>query len=209
MLALFVILNPIGNIPLYQGVTANATDDQKKIVARKAVIVVVIVLLVFAYLGDAILGALQITLNYIMIAGGLFIVVFAVKDAATGSTSNEPAVEKKKRSGGLLGADLDRIAIFPIAIPLLAGPGAISTVMVLNHPAYGVAKGLVDFSTALAILIDCFLVWVFFVSSTRLVRYMKPSIMLMIGKVMDILMGAIGISFVFRGVLAIFGIVTV
>jgi multiple antibiotic resistance protein len=209
LIALFVILNPIGNIPFYQGVTASATADQRKAVARKAVIVVVIVLFVFAYLGDAILGALQITLNYVMIAGGLFIVVFAVKDAATGSMSNEPTAATRKRSGGLLGADLDRIAVFPIAIPLLAGPGAIATVMVLNHPAYGAAKSLLDFSTGLAIVIDCFIVWLLFILSDRLVRHFKPSIMLIIGKVMDILMGAIGISFLIRGALAIFGLVSV
>lgn len=144
LIALLVILYPLGNIPVYQGLTAGATEGQRKAIIRKAVIVVVIVLIVFAYLGDVILAVLQITLSHIMIAGGLFILVFAVRDAAGGSTSNKPSADRKKRSSGMLDVDIDKIAIFPIAIPLLAGPGAIATVMILNNPSYGAAEGLPD-----------------------------------------------------------------
>lgn len=207
LIALLVILNPIGNIPFYQGLTAGATSAQKRKVAKKAVIVAAIVLLVFAYLGDFILAALQITLNYIMIAGGLFILVFAVRDAASGSTINQETVSKSKPSG-MSREDLDRVAVFPIAIPLLAGPGAIATVMVFNNPDYGAAKGLLDFSTGLAVVIDLLLVLMLFLLTDKLARVVKPSVMLTVGKIMDILIGAIGISLLVRGALGIFGLVS-
>ncbi len=201
LITLFVILNPIGAIPFFQSLTAGAILKQKEMVAKRAVLVVFTVLLIFAYLGDAILDLLHITLNYIMIAGGIFILVFALKDAASGLTRNE----LKDEAGNLPSTVADRIAVFPIAIPLLAGPGAIGTVILLNHPLYGAAKGITDFSTALAILVDCVIVWILLSLSNRLARILKPSILMAVGKVMDILMGAIGVSFLIKGIAAIFG----
>ncbi|MGD0423796.1 MAG: hypothetical protein ABSA92_10110, partial [Candidatus Bathyarchaeia archaeon] len=66
--------------------------------------------------------------------------------------------------------------------------------------------GLGDFSTALAIVVDCLIVLLLFGLSSRLMRILKPSVMVITGKVMDILMGAIGISFIIRGAVGIFGI---
>jgi multiple antibiotic resistance protein len=202
VIALLVILNPIGAIPFFQSLTGGATPEQRSAIAKRAVLVVFVVLLIFAYLGDVILGALHITLNCIMIAGGVFILIFALKDAASGLTRNE----FKDEAGNLPSIVADRIAVFPIAIPLLAGPGAIGTVILLNHPLYGAAKGIADFSTALAILVDCVIVWLLISFSNKLVRILKPSALMAVGKVMDILMGAIGISFIIRGIVAVLGL---
>jgi multiple antibiotic resistance protein len=93
-------------------------------IARRTALVCAVVLLVFAYLGDVILFALHITLNYIMIAGGAFIFVFAIKDAAS-EGPQETDAESKQDSRGLSSQVADRIAVFPLVIPLLAGPGTI------------------------------------------------------------------------------------
>jgi len=201
LITLLVILDPIGAMPFFQSLTATATPDQRKKTAKRATLVAFVVLLVFAYLGDAILTALHITLNSVMIAGGIFLLVFAVKDA----TSHESAPRNGGQAGPLSAETADSVAVFPIAIPLLAGPGAIATVIVLNDPRYGSAKGIADISTALAILIACAIVWLLFTVSNRLTRIVKPSAMLVVGKVMDILMGAIGVSFIVGGIMAILG----
>ncbi len=107
---------------------------------------------------------------------------------------------------GLTGIVADRIAVFPLAVPLLAGPGAIRTVLVLNNPGYGAAKGIVDFSTGLAILIDCAVAWLLFSLSSRLIQILKPFVLIAVGKVMNILMGAIGVSLIVRGGIAVFGL---
>jgi multiple antibiotic resistance protein len=206
LITLFIILNPLGAIPFFQGLTAGATPEQKAMIAKKAITIAIAVLLVFAYLGDVILGALQITLNYVMIAGGVFILVFAVKDVVSSEAQSVAQSLSKKRGSAQAGGVADSVAVFPLAIPLLAGPGAIATVMVLNNPQYGAAKGWVDFSTALAIVVDCVIVWLLFSLSSRLMKVLKPSVMVITGKVMDILMGAIGISFLIRGAVGIFGI---
>lgn len=204
LLTIFVILNPIGAIPFFQGLTAGATSKQRSMIAKKTIIITIVVLLIFAYLGDVILGALHITLDAVMIAEGVFILVFAVKDVA--SSQAQAAASSLKKGSALSSEDADSIAVFPLAIPLLAGPGAIATVMVLNNPDYGVAKGIADFSTALAIVVDCLIVLLLFGLSSQLMRVLKPSVMVITGKVMDILMGAIGISFLIRGAVGIFGI---
>jgi multiple antibiotic resistance protein len=204
LLTIFVILNPIGAIPFFQGLTAGATSKQRSMIAKKTIIITIVVLLIFAYLGDVILGALHITLDAVMIAGGVFILVFAVKDVA--SSQAQAAASSLNKGSALSSEDADSIAVFPLAIPLLAGPGAIATVMVLNNPDYGVAKGIADFSTALAIVVDCLIVLLLFGLSSQLMRVLKPSVMVITGKVMDILMGAIGISFLIRGAVGIFGI---
>jgi multiple antibiotic resistance protein len=206
LITLFVILNPLGVIPFFQGFTAGATGEQKAAIARKTITVAIAVLLVFAYLGDAILGALQITLNSVMIAGGVFILVFAVKDVASSEVQIAAKSLSRRRGRTLSSGVTDSIAVFPLAIPLLAGPGAIATVMVLNNLQYGAAKGWMDFSMAVAIVVDCVIVWLLFSLSSRLMKVLKPSVMVITGKVMDILMGAIGISFLIRGAVGVFGI---
>jgi multiple antibiotic resistance protein len=206
LITLFIILNPLGAIPFFQGLTTGATPGQRAMIARKAVTIAIAVLLVFAYLGDIILGAIQITLDYVMIAGGAFILVFAVKDVVSSEAQSIAQSLSARRRAGLTTEAADNIAVFPLAIPLLAGPGAIATVMVMNNPQYGAATGWIDFSTAVAIVIDCAIVWLLFSLSNRVLKVVKPSAMVITGKVMDILMGAIGISFLIRGAAAIFGI---
>ena len=174
--------------------------------AKKAAFVSFVVLLVSAYLGDTILEVLGIRLSYVMIAGGAFIFAFAVKSTVSWTQTEATATENRKTVAPISSAGVDRIAIFPIAVPLLAGPGAIATVMILNHPQYGVTQGLADLSTGFAILVDCIIVWVLFVPGNKLVQVVKPFAMTIIGKLMDILIGAIGIAFLITGMAATFGV---
>ena len=204
-ITLFVVLHPFAAIPFFQGLTSGATESQKRTIAKKSAIIVFILLIVFAYLGDAILMALHITLNDVMIAGGIFIIVFAVKDVATDDYEVKTA-PSRRTSVGLPEAVVDRIAVVPIAIPLLAGPGAIATVMVLNDLGYATYRGPFDFSTALAVVINSLAIWLLLSLSSRLSRVVKPSILIVLGKVMDILMGAIGVSYLVKGAAGILGL---
>jgi multiple antibiotic resistance protein len=207
LITLLIVIDPIGAIPFFQSLTAAATPVQRRTVARRTVLTAFVVLLTFAYLGDAILGALHVTLNHIMMAGGIFILVFAIRDAASGAMEREiSSVQNGNSAPGLPDLLADRIAVFPLGIPLLAGPGAVSAILVLNHSSYEAAKGLTDFSTALAILISCIVAWLLFSLSSQMTRLLKPFVLIAVGKVMDILMGAIGISLLVRGAIAVFGL---
>ena len=119
---LFSIFDPFGTVPIFMAITEDYPEQRKKIV-RQSIIVATIILLVFAYVGWVIFAALGITINDFRIAGGivLFAVAFEHLAGRRDKASSEPS----------------QLAVFPLATPLLAGPGAISTVVILANPPYG------------------------------------------------------------------------
>ena len=119
---LFSIFDPFGTVPIFMAITADYPEQRKKIV-REAILVATIILYIFAYVGWLIFAALGITINDFRIAGGvvLFAVAFDHLSGRKEKTSAEPS----------------DVAVFPLATPLLAGPGAISTVIILANPPYG------------------------------------------------------------------------
>ena len=197
IVTLFVVFNPLGVIPFYQGLTSAATDVQRNMIVNRATIVVVHILAFIAVIGDVVLGFLGITLHYIMIAGGLYILVFAVKQALGGSDHN---AKEEKPSAGLSQVLAQRLAIVPLATPLLAGPGAIATVMHLNDAPGGVLV------TILAIVANAVLAWLILRSSNQLSRLVGSSNLMILNTMMNILMAAIGVAFMLKGVSGAFGL---
>ena len=120
---LFSILDPIGTVPIFLALTEQQPGERRQIV-RHSVGLAAIILYVFAYLGWLIFQALGITINDFRIAGGIVLFVVAY-DHLSGR-------EGKPRT-----VNVAEIAAFPLATPLLAGPGAISTVIILANPPYG------------------------------------------------------------------------
>ncbi len=195
-------MNPIAVIPFFQGLTASATGGQRNMILNRACLVVIVVLVFFASVGDLVLSALGITLHYIMIAGGLYVIVFAVKSALGGGVSEETPRNRNSanKSTGLAKDVAERIAIVPIGTPLLAGPGSIATAMILNDDPSGVT------TTIIAIIVNALLAWVILKLSSRLARIVSPSILMILSTVMNILIAAIGVAFVVKGVSAAFSI---
>jgi len=169
-----------------------STDEQKKKLARKAVLIAMSLLLVFAFLGDGILLFLGIQIYDFEIAGGALLLIFAIRDAL----SNEP-LGVQETSGVIDKASaFEIIAVIPIATPLLAGPGSLTTVILLtNSYSYGVVI------SSVAILVDCLIAWVALRLSNRMNRIVGPTGLTIIGKVMDILMATIAFSFLTQGII--------
>jgi multiple antibiotic resistance protein len=196
IVTLFVILDPIGVIPFFQTLTRGATEIQRLKIANRAVAIALILLLIFAYLGDALLLVLGVTLADFEIAGGALLFVFAIRDAL----SNEPLGASETQHAANQTSDpstyhpLQTVAVIPIATPLLAGPGSLTTVILLGREQYGLII------SGVAILIDCALAWIAMRMSNRMTRYIGPSGLMIIGKVMDILMAAIAVSYLAKGI---------
>jgi len=201
IVTLFVVVYPLGVMPFYQGLTAAATDSQKKVIVNKAILAVLVILAFFAVIGDAVLGFLGITLHYIMIAGGLYILIFAVKSALGGEEQTTEANSTGRKPKGLPEAMARRIAVVPLATPLLAGPGSIATVMILNDGPGGVT------ATLLAIICNAVLAWLILRTSDRLARHIGPSNLMILNVMMNILMAAIGVAFILKGTFAAFHLV--
>ena len=121
--AVFFVIDPLANVPIFLSITASFTPEQRKRVAARAAFATWLVLSVFAVAGGLIFQAFGISLGAFKIAGGLMLLLMSVDmmraQPSRTRTSEEEQDESRAR---------DDIAIFPMAIPMLAGPGAIATV---------------------------------------------------------------------------------
>ncbi len=128
LIALFAISNPIGNLPIYIGLTANKTKKQRQQTIRTASIAFAIILIVSCFMGETILSAFGISIASFRVAGGflIFIVGFHMLQAKTSEVKHTSEENEEAQTA-------NSIAIVPLALPLLAGPGTISSVIVLAH----------------------------------------------------------------------------
>jgi multiple antibiotic resistance protein len=193
IVTLFVILDPIGVVPFFQNLTRGYDPVQRRGIAKMSVVVATALLLAFALVGNLILSLLGISLYDFEIAGGLLLLIFAIRDALftepLGASESSAVAEKLSPE-----QKLSTVAIIPIATPLLAGPGSLTIVMLLSKQDYGILISTV------AILVDCTIAWFALRLSDRLAKHFGTSGLLIIGKVMDILMAAIAVSFLVSGI---------
>ncbi len=179
---LFVIMDPSGNIPIFMALTKGMSESGRKKELNYAVLVATILLLLFAFLGKIILYMLGITTYSFMIAGGILLLFFSL-DLLRG--------EHKYVASGESGAGVGAV---PLGTPLLAGPGAITTVMVIIQ-SWG----------AFVVLFAIFAA----VIATRLVLGQSERIYQILGKVgsevlsrvMGIIVAAIAIEFIAGGII--------
>jgi multiple antibiotic resistance protein len=198
IVTLFVILDPIGTLPFFMTLTRSATPEQRAKLANKAVLIAMILLLVFALLGDVILLFLGINIADFEIAGGGLLLLFALRDALSAEPLGLKSSTAQSNGEPLYTTAVETVAVIPIATPLLAGPGSLTTVMLLARENYGILV------SAVAILVDCSIAWVFFHLSARITKIVGDTGLLITGKVLDILMAAIAVSFLTQGITSIF-----
>ena len=132
--SLFIIVDPFATAPLFVTMTAGDTPDKQQQMAWRACVAACVALTVFAVLGDGVLRLFSITIGAFRIAGGVILLgiglnMLRVRDSREIQTPEE--VQE--------GVEKEDIALIPLAFPMLSGPGAISTVMVLTQQTQGVA----------------------------------------------------------------------
>ena len=180
IIALFIIVDPFGNIPIFVGLTENVPDVQRKKVYNTAVIVGMILLLVFAFTGQGILTLFGISFPSFYIAGGILLLIVAIRILITGSMhENVESVES-------LGA-------VPIAIPLLVGPGAITTT-ILDLQIYNITI------TVLAVVAVLALTWIILRYINKIYKLLGKTGSLVIARVMALLIAAIAVQYILTGV---------
>jgi multiple antibiotic resistance protein len=128
---LFVIIDPFAVIPMFVALTRNDTVVSKRHTASKSTIIATILLLAFAFVGDRLLDAMSISEPAFRIAGGFLLLLAAIdmvvaRSSGIRSTTGDEAEEAAHR---------DDISVFPLAIPLIAGPGALTSIVVLMRQA--------------------------------------------------------------------------
>ena len=189
----FVVIDPIGTTPLFLVVTKGLNAKDKNKVAFEGVLIATIVLLFFAFFGNYVLKYLGISFPAFTIAGGIILFLIALEMLF------DIRSERKKRS---INDKRDKISIFPIAIPLLAGPAAITSVILTISQAEG--------SYSLLIINIICLISVMFVSFvilrvfTKFQKFINEKIINIFSRVIGIILAALSIQYILDGIKSFF-----
>ena len=192
----FAIVNPLGNIPFFYAVTEGYTREDKKRVAAKTVIVTALVLFIFALFGQWIFGLYGITIPAFRIAGG--ILLFSIAFSMLNGQKSKTKLTDEEREEAL---QKDSVGIVPLGIPMFAGPGAITTVMILVSDALVTSEAIIRLAVISgAILLTVIISYETLVHSERIFNLMGRSGAMAFSRIMGLLLAAVAINFVLRGI---------
>ena len=198
--ALFVIIDPIGTAAMFVGLTRGLTEPAGRRVALRAVLIAAILLLFFAFAGNALLRGLGIGLPAFRIAGGalLFLVAIDMVFARHAGTRTLTAQESQEVDPS------HDITVFPLAIPLIAGPGAMTTMVLLMGQAGSdpLARGAVVLMMIAVLAITL----VFLLIATRIVRLLGTTGVNVVSRVLGVLLAAVAMQLVLDGLVAGLGL---
>jgi multiple antibiotic resistance protein len=188
----FTIIDPVGMIPLTVSVTAHATSDQRAAIVNQAVLVAAAVILVMGLIGKPLLDSLGITLPAFTIAGGALLFLISV-DMLFGRKTGTKQTDEEEREG----AESSNPAVFPLAVPMIAGPGTIATVLVLVTLAGSDQEklGIVVAAYASAMAVA----WLCMRLSTQILRVIGTTGTHVVTRLFGILLSALAVQFVLNG----------
>ena len=184
------IVNPIAVIPTYLVITERQTADQKATTARRACIAATLILIAFALGGRQIFNLFGITIDAFRVAGGLILWVVAMGMLHGERRTQESPAEI---SEGSVKAD---VALTPLAMPMLAGPGAISTVMVLAGQAGSTTEKLAVY---VAVVVTMGLSWIALRLGERVVVRLGETGIRVMTRIMGLLLASVAVQFVMTG----------
>ena len=189
--ALFVILDPFAAIPVFLTLTVGYTQIERARIVMRTAFTVAGVLLVSALFGEAILTGLGTSLASFRVGGGLILILMALV-TLHGQGSREPIDL----------ADRDAIAIVPLAVPLMAGPGAISTVIIESH-RMAIHTGHLFIVIGIIVLVS-FILWIMLRMAVPIGRYMGRMGMNIMNRMLGLILVAIGIEIMANGLKDLF-----
>lgn len=190
--SLFVILDPIATVPAFIAMTPNDAPASKVRMARLACFVAAGVLILFAAAGPWIFKVLGITLPAFQIAGSVLLMRIAL-DMLYARRSQAYETDEEVAEG----AAKDDIAITPLGVPMLAGPGAISTSLILMNQAHGASQVLALFACIAGVTFVSY--WVFWLAAHGANR-LSPIVIKLITRLMGLLLAAVAVQFVLNAI---------
>ena len=190
---LFLVVDPVGCAPIFAGLTRGSSQRHATTTALRACLIAGIILVVFATVGASLLAAMHIELNSFRIAGGLMLFLIALDMVFEKRTQRrEERAEKVSHA-----AEPEDIAVFPMAMPMIAGPGSIATVMLLSARTNGTG----DMAVVLAALLANLLVMVVALAAARpIMRMLGSRVEAVVTRVLGVLLAALAVQYVVDGV---------
>ena len=188
----FVIIDPPGCAPIFAGLTRDHPAGQRNAMAIRSVLVAAGILLFFALLGEDLLRHLGISLAAFRIAGGIMLFLIALDMVFERRTA------RREHRAQEVSADPehDDISVFPMGIPMIAGPGSIASVMLMMARTEGLQRSLVVLGALAAVLLLTLLA---LIAAGPLMRLLGARIEAVITRLLGVLLGALAVQFVMDG----------
>lgn len=178
MITLFAIFDAFGAVPLFVALTGDLGEAERKSVVNRSIIVSLVILVTFAYLGVFLFQILGITLNDFKMIGGIILLIFSVSYVLG------------REAEGFMPRKGEEIAVFPLATPLLAGPGSISVVILMANPPYG------PITTFLAIVFNIALAWLILRAGGYINNKLGKQGSSVLSRLMGLIIGAVAIKLI-------------
>lgn len=198
-ITLFVVIDPPGCAPIYAGLTKGASAAQARSMALRATVIAAIILLIFALFGQQLLGALHIELNSFRIAGGLMLFFIAFDMVFEKRTQRRESRAEKIAAT----PEIEDVSVFPMAMPMLAGPGAIAAIMLLMNEAEGMAETAEVLAALAAVLV---ITAAALVAAGPLIRLLGDKVEAVITRLLGVLLAALAAQYVIDGLKGSFGL---
>lgn len=192
-ITLFVIIDPFGVIPIFIALTRGDSKAQRAKIASKATVISLVLLLTFAFVGDYLLDSLGISIPSFRIAGGILLLLAAIdmvvaRHSGISSTTQDEQKEALKR---------DDISVFPLAIPLIAGPGALVSSVILMREVEG---DLIMQLGLIAVLVFVVLImYVCLLMAEPISKLLGVTGSNVLGRVFGIIIAALAVQFIIDG----------
>jgi len=192
LVALLVIVNPVGIIPVFVAMTASHSDAERKVIARVAAQTVAVALIISAVFGERVLEMFGISIASFKVAGGILIMLSAVAMMQASPTrvrqTPEEAAEAVVKAS---------IAVVPLGLPLLAGPGAMSTLVIYVSEK----NTLLHLGAVLVVvLLIAFITWIALTIATKAGRYMSVTTVNVATRIMGLLLAALAVEIFASGI---------
>ena len=194
----FVVIDPPGCAPIYASLTQGATAQQRRSMAIRASFIAAAILFIFALFGEDLLGALHIELDSFRIAGGIMLFLIALDMVFEKRTQR-----REERAQKIIETpEIEDVSVFPMAMPMIAGPGSIASVMLLMSQNEGLDRSLVVLGALAAVL---WLTLIALVAAGPIMRAVGQKTEAVITRLLGVLLGALAAQFVIDGLRASFG----
>ena len=196
----FVTIDTIGNLPFFLSLTENAKVKKRNEIAIKSTIIAFFILIAFAYIGRYLLEAIGVSLDSLKIAGGIILMFIAIDILF----EKRKIRREKKVEEALDEKNYDEITIFPIAIPFIAGPSTLATIILLignyaNIPEFQI-------SVILALVAALIVSLILMIGGSYIVKFLPKQFLHTTARVMAFILAALATQFIVDGIKASFNI---
>ena len=189
--AVFFVVDPMGAVPVFVAMTQGDSEQKRREMARRASLTAFVILTLFAITGTVIFRLLGVTLGAFKVAGGILLLLTSIEMLRAQQVRTRIIPEEQQE-----GMEKDDVAIFPLAIPLLAGPGAIATVTALMGRA---GRTLFVVPVIASIAVTCVASYAMLRAASQLTRLLGVTGLNVMNRVIGLIIGAIAVQFMFDG----------